>query len=257
MAAQYERLFRLDGRKAVVIGAGSGIGREAALALAAHGANVVCADANGEAAAATAKLAAGSTSAVIDVNDEHSVVALADAHADAEVLLHTPAINVRKQIADYSLDEFDRVVRLNLRSTFHVMQLFGRSMCKRQRGSIITISSIRAATVEPGQGVYAATKSGLESLVRTAAAEFGPLNVRINAIRPGVVETPLTAQLKNNPEWYSAYAEKPALKRWAQASEMAGAVVFLAGDASTYVTGTTLTVDAGWTAIDGRYTPPL
>ncbi|MGA0149366.1 MAG: SDR family NAD(P)-dependent oxidoreductase [Ilumatobacteraceae bacterium] len=257
MAAQYDNLFRLDGRKAVVIGAGSGIGREAALALAAHGANVVCADSNGEAAADTARNAAGSTSVVIDVNDEGSVLELADAHSDAEVLLHTPAINVRKQIADYSLDEFDKVIRLNLRSTFHIMQLFGRSMCNRQRGSIITISSIRAATVEPGQGVYAATKSGLESLVRTAAAEFGPSNVRVNAIRPGVVETPLTAQLKKNPEWYSAYAEKPALKRWAQASEMVGAGVFLAGEAATYVTGTTITVDAGWTAVDGRYTPPL
>jgi NAD(P)-dependent dehydrogenase (short-subunit alcohol dehydrogenase family) len=257
MSADYDQMFRLDGRKAVVIGAGSGIGREAALALAAHGARVVCADANGDAAAATAKLAVGSSSAVIDVNDEGAVVALASAHADAHVLLHTPAINVRKPIAAYSLDEFDKVVRLNLRSTFHVLQLFGRSMCALGRGSIITISSIRAATVEPGQGVYAATKSGLESLVRTAAAEFGASNVRVNAIRPGVVETPLTAQLKNSPEWYSAYAAKPALQRWAQASEMAGAVVFLASDASSYVTGSTVTVDAGWTAVDGRYTPPL
>jgi len=257
MSENYERLFRLDGRKAVVIGAGSGIGREAALALSSHGAHVVFADLNGDAAAASAALSQASTVAVVDVNDESSVSALADTHRDADVLVHTPAINVRKQITDYSLEEFDRVIRLNLRSTFHVLQLFGRSMCARQFGSIVTISSIRAATVEPGQGVYAATKSGLESLVRTAAAEFGPSNVRVNAIRPGVVETPLTAQLKNNPQWYSAYAAKPALQRWARASEMAGAVVFLSSDASTYVTGSTLAVDGGWTAVDGRYTPPL
>jgi NAD(P)-dependent dehydrogenase (short-subunit alcohol dehydrogenase family) len=257
MSEKYESLFRLDERKAVVIGAGSGIGREAALALSAHGAHVVFADLNGDAAAASAALSEVSTVAVVDVNDASSVSALADAHRDADVLVHTPAINVRKQITDYSLEEFDRVIRLNLRSTFHVLQLFGRSMCTRRVGSIVTMSSIRAATVEPGQGVYAATKSGLESLVRTAAAEFGPSNVRVNAIRPGVVETPLTAQLKNNPQWYSAYAAKPALQRWAQASEMAGAVVFLASDASTYVTGSTLAVDGGWTAVDGRYTPPL
>ena len=93
--------------------------------------------------------------------------------------------------------------------------------------------------------------------MRTAAAEFGVAGVRVNAIRPGVVETPLTHQLKNNPEWYDAYARKSALGRWATADEIAGAVVFLASDASSFVTGTTITVDGGWTAIDGRYTPPL
>jgi NAD(P)-dependent dehydrogenase (short-subunit alcohol dehydrogenase family) len=166
-------------------------------------------------------------------------------------------MNVRKSMLDYTLDEFDRVVRLNLRSTFHLIQAFGRTMVARQRGSIVTFSSIRAVTVEPGQSVYAATKSGLESLVRTAAGEFGPANVRVNAIRPGVVETPLTQQLKNNRDWYDAYASKSALGRWARADELAGAVVFLASDASSYVTGTTIAVDAGWTAIDGRYRPPL
>ena len=257
MTRDYTNLFRIDGRKAVVVGAGSGIGREAAVALAAHGALVVCADADAESAAATAQLAGRAESVTVDVSDERSLSDFARANTDCSILVHTPAINVRKSICDYTLTEFDRVVRLNLRSTFHILQLFGRSMCSNGNGSIVTVSSIRAQTVEPGQGVYAATKSGLESLVRTAAAEFGPSNVRVNAIRPGVVETPLTAQLKNNPSWYSAYAEKPALQRWAQAWEMAGVVVFLASDASTYVTGTTIAVDAGWTAIDGRFTPPL
>jgi NAD(P)-dependent dehydrogenase (short-subunit alcohol dehydrogenase family) len=79
----------------------------------------------------------------------------------------------------------------------------------------------------------------------------------VNAIRPGVVETPLTQQLKSNQDWYAAYANKTALGRWAKAEELAGAVVFLASDAASYVTGSTLTVDGGWTAIDGRFTPPL
>jgi NAD(P)-dependent dehydrogenase (short-subunit alcohol dehydrogenase family) len=81
--------------------------------------------------------------------------------------------------------------------------------------------------------------------------------VRINAIRPGVVETPLTAQLKNNKAWYDAYGAKSALGRWARADELAGAVVFLASDASTFVTGSWISVDGGWTAIDGRFEPPL
>jgi NAD(P)-dependent dehydrogenase (short-subunit alcohol dehydrogenase family) len=129
-------------------------------------------------------------------------------------------------------------------------------MVERGRGSIIGFSSIRGQTVEPGQGVYAATKAGLIQLLRTAAAEFGPSGVRANAIAPGVVETPLTAQIKAQPEWYDAYANKSALARWATPSEIAGAVVYLASDAASYVTGSVLTVDGGWTAIDGRFTPP-
>jgi NAD(P)-dependent dehydrogenase (short-subunit alcohol dehydrogenase family) len=96
----------------------------------------------------------------------------------------------------------------------------------------------------------------LVQLVRTAAAELGPAGVRVNAVAPGVVETPLTRQITADPEWYSAYAAKSALGRWAKPHEMAGAVVYLASDASSFVTGSLLLVDGGWTAIDGRYEPP-
>lgn len=94
-------------------------------------------------------------------------------------------------------------------------------------------------------------------MVRALAAELGPRGVRVNAIAPGVVETPLTEQIKRHPAWYRAYAEKNALRRWAQPHEVATAVVFLASDAASYITGTLLFVDAGWTAIDGRFEPPL
>jgi NAD(P)-dependent dehydrogenase (short-subunit alcohol dehydrogenase family) len=129
-------------------------------------------------------------------------------------------------------------------------------MAERGRGSIIGFSSIRAVTVEPGQGVYAATKAGLVQLLRTAAAELGPSGVRVNAIAPGIVDTPLTAQIRTVPAWAEAYASKSALGRWSRPDELAGAVVYLASDASSFVTGTQLFVDGGWTAIDGRYEPP-
>jgi NAD(P)-dependent dehydrogenase (short-subunit alcohol dehydrogenase family) len=93
-------------------------------------------------------------------------------------------------------------------------------------------------------------------LFKTLAAELGPQGVRANIVAPGVVETPLTAQIKAQPSWWDAYADKTILKRWAQPSEMVGAVVFLASDASSYVTGATLFVDGGWTAADGRFEPP-
>lgn len=258
----YAQLFRLDGRRAVVVGAGNGIGREAALALAAHGAEVVCADRDDEAAATTVSLAdeAGSDATVtayhLDVLDGAEIERAAEELGDVDVLVFTAATNVRKRILDYTAEEFDRVVRLNLRASFDLVRAFGRSMVARGTGSIIGLSSIRASTVEPGQSVYAATKAGLEQLLRTAAAEFGPAGVRVNAIAPGVVETGLTEQIAQDPAWYEAYASRSILGRWAQPRELAGAVVYLASDAASFVTGSVLMVDGGWTAIDGRFEPP-
>jgi NAD(P)-dependent dehydrogenase (short-subunit alcohol dehydrogenase family) len=251
----YDKLFRLDGRRAVVVGAGSGIGRECAQALAAQGAEVICADRDADGAAQTAELAGG-TPYLLDVLDSDAVNRAAAELGEVDVLVFTTATNVRKRLLDYSQEEFDRVVGLNLTASFGLIRAFGAGMADRGRGSIIGFASIRAFTVEPGQGVYAATKSGLIQLLRTAAAELGPNGVRVNAVAPGVVETPLTAQIKANPEWYDAYAAKSALGRWARPEEMAGAVVYLAGDAASFVTGTCLLVDGGWTAVDGRFNPP-
>ncbi|MEZ7131068.1 SDR family NAD(P)-dependent oxidoreductase [Nonomuraea sp. AD125B] len=250
----YEGLFRLDGRRAVVIGAGSGIGREAALALAAHGASVVCADRDLDTARESAA-ACGGAARLLDVLDPDAVRSAA-AEEPADVLVFTAATNVRKRLLDYTGEEFDRVVGLNLRGSFDVVRAFGAGMVERRRGSIIGFASIRASVTEPGQSAYAATKAGLVQLLRTAAAEFGPYGVRVNAVAPGVVETPLTRQIKDHPDWYAAYAAKSALGRWASAEEIAGAVVYLAGDAASFVTGSVLYVDGGWTAVDGRFDPP-
>jgi NAD(P)-dependent dehydrogenase (short-subunit alcohol dehydrogenase family) len=252
----YANLFRLDGRRAVVVGAGSGIGRAAARALAAHGADVVCADLDEEAAAETAGRGQGMQAYALDVLDREAVRAAAMELGDVDVLVFTTGRNVRKRLLDYGDDDFDQVVALNLRGAFDLIRAFGPGMVERGRGSIIGTASIRSLVVEPGQGVYAATKAGLVQLLRTAAAELGPHGVRVNALAPGVVETPLTAPIAAVPEWHDAYARKSALGRWAQPSELAGAVVFLASDAASYVTGSVLFVDGGWTAIDGRYDPP-
>lgn len=258
----YKNLFNLDGRVAVVIGAGSGIGQSAARGLAAHGAFVVCADVQQEAAEKTVSEIDGRATAMpVDITQTESVAelfrAVTDEHQRLDIVVTTPGANVRKPIADYQDAEFDRVIELNLKGTFRVLREAGRIMSQRGGGSIIAFSSIRSQVVEPGQGVYAATKAGIVQMVRALAAELGPNNVRVNAIAPGVVETPLTRPIKDNPEWYAAYAAKSVFGRWASADEMVGPVVYLASDASSYVTGSVLFVDGGWTAVDGRFDPPL
>jgi NAD(P)-dependent dehydrogenase (short-subunit alcohol dehydrogenase family) len=254
-------IFRLDGRRAVVVGAGSGIGAAAAEGLARFGAEVTCADCSDDAAVATADriTAFGGAAAPLslDLLDGAAVRDAAARLATPDVLVTTPAINVRKRIVDYADAELDRVVDLNIKAVFRLCQVFGRRMADAGRGSMIGFSSIRSQTTEPGQGAYAATKAATIMLFKTLAAELGPSGVRANTIAPGVVETPLTAPIKADPAWYQAYADKSILRRWAQPSELVGAVVFLASDASSYVTGTTIFVDGGWTAADGRFDPTL
>jgi NAD(P)-dependent dehydrogenase (short-subunit alcohol dehydrogenase family) len=256
--------FRLDDKVAAVVGAGSGIGEAVAEACARQGARVACLDADeGRARAVADRIgsAGGAAEAArLDLRDGKAVDAALDGlrgrHGRLDIAICTPSINARKTVLTYTDEDVDRVLTLNLKGSFNLLRAAGRIMTAQGSGAIVLFSSIRSVVVEPGQSVYAATKAGIVQMARTAAAEFGPHGVRVNAIAPGVVDTPLTAPVKADKEWYDAYAAKSILGRWARPEEIAGPTVFLVSDAASYVTGSVLFVDGGWTAIDGRFTPP-
>jgi len=258
-----KNLFSLEGKTVAVIGAGSGIGRSVAQGAAQHGATVFCLDVNADAAAETADgitgLGCEASSGKCDITDLTSVRdSLVEAASKRGIhgVVCTPAINVRKPILHYTSEEFTRVVNVNLLGNFHVLQASGHLMVGQGYGSIVLFSSIRSLVTEHGQSVYSMTKAGIVQLVKTAATEWGTKGVRVNAVGPGVIETPLTEPIKRNKEWYDAYAMKNPMNRWAQSSEMAGPTIFLLSDAASYVTGTILFADGGWLAADGRFTPP-
>lgn len=256
--------FRLDGRVTAVIGAGSGIGEAVAKACAAQGATVACLDVDLAKVDAVAKAIndsggkaeAGSVDIRNGAEVQRSFDDLRARLGRLDACVCTPSINVRKTLLAYTEEEFEKVVSLNLRGTFNVLRAAGRIMGDAGMGSIVLVSSIRSLVVEPGQAVYAMTKAGIVQLVRAAASELGAKGVRVNALAPGVVDTPLTAPIKSNPDWYNAYSNKSILKRWASAEEMAWPTVFLLSDAASYMTGSVLFVDGGWTAQDGRFQPP-
>lgn len=255
----YRDLFNLHGKIAVVLGAASGIGQASAHALGAMGAHVLCADRDAAGAQATAESIAqdGSTASWLetDAASGDAIAALAAKvladHGRVDIAVSTPALNIRKLIVDYSDEEFDQVMNLNLKGAFHFMRHFGRPMMKQGAGSLILCSSMRAVTIEPGLGIYAASKAGIAQMVKAFASEVGSYGVRVNAVMPSIIETRLTAPLKERPEIYNTYAGHTVLNRWGQPSEVGAAVAFLASDAASYISGSSLSVDGGWTAIDG------
>jgi NAD(P)-dependent dehydrogenase (short-subunit alcohol dehydrogenase family) len=255
----YRKLFDLTGKTAVVLGAASGIGKSSAEALAALGARVLCADRTKEGADATAAAVrehGGSAEAMAcDAANSTEVAALAGAAMQTfgriDIAVTTPGLNIRKTILDYTEEDLDRVINLNVKGTVFFFQAFGRLMVEQKAGSLIACSSVRAVTIEPGLAVYGSTKAAIGLLVQGFASEVGRFGVRVNAIAPSIVETALTAPFKQRPDIYHLYAGHTVFNRWSSADEVATAVAYLASDAASYVSGTTLFVDGGWTAVDG------
>ncbi len=245
--------FRLDGRRALVTGAGRGIGLACAAALAEAGAEVwLAARSAGEVQAAAASLRARGDRAhalVVDVTDTPAVVRSIAAHGPFQVLVNNAGTNRPKPMDEVSEEDFDDLYRLNLKAAFFVAREVARGLkAAGLPGSIVQMSSQMGHVGGVGRTAYCATKHALEGLTKALALELGPHGIRVNTVAPTFIDTPMTHDWLAAPAFREQVLGKIALGRVGVVEDVMGAVLFLASDASSLVTGSALMVDGGWTA---------
>jgi NAD(P)-dependent dehydrogenase (short-subunit alcohol dehydrogenase family) len=251
-------LFRLDGRVAAVTGGGSGLGAAMAKGLAQAGAALATVDVNEAGAKLTADTIEEQGGRAVamhcDVTDKAAVDALADRVVEefgrADVLINSAGTAFRSPAEDFPEAEFDRIIALNLKGTYLCCQAFGRKMIAQGSGSIINIASIGAFISYPHASAYNASKGAVLNLTRVLALEWIDRGVRVNGIAPGLCDSPLTRARKQQSSVTSDFLEARMLrKELILPRELVGTAVFLAGDASARVTGHTVLVDDGYTAV--------
>ena len=245
--------FRLDGRRALVTGAGRGIGLAAAAALADAGAHAVLAARSLEqieAAAAAIRAAGGSAEAWrLDVTDTTETVSVLSRHPPFDILVNNAGTNRPKPFVEVTQDDYDAVMDLNLRAAFFVAQAVARGMIGGSvKGSIIHMSSQLGHVGGARRSVYSASKAGIEGLNKAMALDLAPHGIRVNTICPTYIETPLTAGYFTDEAFRREVLGRIKLGRLGRVEDLMGAVLFLAGDASALMTGSSLLVDGGWTA---------
>jgi NAD(P)-dependent dehydrogenase (short-subunit alcohol dehydrogenase family) len=246
--------FRLDGRRALVTGAGRGIGRAAAAALAEAGAEVVLASrSSGELEALAGEIARAGGRAVplpLDVTDLAAMRGALEEQPAFDVLINNAGTNRPAPFVEVAEEDFDAVMAINLRAAFFCAQAVARGMIAAGRGgSIVNVSSQMGHVGGERRTVYCASKHALEGLTKAMALELAPHRIRVNTLCPTFVRTPMTAPFFDDPWFQKTMLPRIPLGRPGEVEELMGAILFLASDASSLVTGSALMVDGGWTAI--------
>ena len=248
--------FRLDGRRALITGSGKGIGLELARGLGAAGATVVINDRNIEKARAVSSQLRDeglkAEFAVFDVTQREQLLDAINAfEADTgaiDILVNNAGIQRRAPLETYDANDWHDLMRVNLDGVFYVSQAVARHMIGRGRGKIINICSVQSELGRPGIAPYAASKGALKMLTKGMAIDWGPHGLTVNGIGPGYFKTELNANLVANPEFSDWLVQRTPSRRWGDVAELAGAAVFLASDAASFVNGHILYVDGGITA---------
>lgn len=251
---------RVEGKVAIVTGTGTGIGQASALALAAAGANVVLTELPGrtdaaEATASTARQDYGVETLVmpLDVTNvgqiDELVTSAVARFGRIDILLNNAGINIPKMAFDVTESDWDRVLDINLKGLFFTTQAVGRVMAEQKGGKIISIASQMGVVGYIKRAAYCSSKAGVVNLTRVLAYEWAQYGIRVNAIGPTFVETPLTRPMFEDEEFRQDVMSRIPLGQLAQPQDIASAVVFLASAASDMITGQTMLVDGGWTAV--------
>jgi NAD(P)-dependent dehydrogenase (short-subunit alcohol dehydrogenase family) len=241
----------LDGRLALVTGAGSGIGQGIARAMAAAGARVLVADINAAAATATAAEFGGAAYA-LDVTDRAAVDALAAevraAHGAVSVLVNNAGIIRRAWVDDPDTRRhWDDTLSVNLDGPYNMVTAF-LDQLKETKGAVINIGSVQSFVALPNSAAYTASKGAIRTLTKALAIELSPHGVRVNALGPGMIATPLNEKARQDPAYMKSFASRLPLGRFGTPDDVAQPAVFLASDMARYITGVTLPVDGGFLA---------
>lgn len=248
--------FRLDGRRVAITGASRGIGRALALGFAATGADLVLIARDLAALQEVAQAARQIRSdidiqcEVCDIRDVAAIritVARIEGQGAVDALINNAGLNIRTPALEVTEDEWQTIVDTDLRGAFFMAQQFGKQMVARRRGSIINVSSVGGHVALRTGVVYAAAKAGIIQMTKVLALEWGRDNVRVNGIAPWYFRTPLTEKLLDDTVYLNEIVSRTPLRRVGEVDELVGPAVFLATDASSYVTGHTLFVDGGLT----------